>query len=138
MTSDSDAGDADTVQRTVFLPRPRTDTEIKQLARWITQNTLLSYIDVPKTLLGMVFMPITLGMFAGWPEEDFKKIHLYGVVGVHKTLDRSVNGLPIFVECGLCLNEDFIRAVVLAAEVLRAQRAILGPDPDEPRSDEES
>lgn len=62
--------------------------------------------------LGIVFLPIALGAFEGWPREKLEEI---GILWEHmdprKMSPRSVNGMPCFFSFRIMHKDDWARAV---------------------------
>lgn len=74
----------------------KTEVEIKQLAMDIVDNKVFisNYVKNPDSL-ATVFMPIALGSFKDFDEEDIKDIGLIYEY-YDKAGPRSINGLPCF------------------------------------------
>jgi hypothetical protein len=131
MASENKTQKAPTVPA-VKVPEPQPEDKIKQLARWIVANRVLSWFDAPANMIKTVFLPIGLGAFSEWAKDDLKTVVAFGVLGVDASLGYSINGMPIFAQIRVWRTEDFVRACTLAAQVFKAQDEILGPDPDAP------
>jgi hypothetical protein len=96
--------DGETEIKTLDLP-DRPDAELRQLALDI--NAGMAFTDrhcKDASALGMVFMPLALGAFAGLADGEIEKIGLIYEY-YDKAGPRSVNGYPSFFSMQM-LNRD--------------------------------
>lgn len=87
------------------IPR-LTEQQLVDLAVDINKNVYFTSIHVVNPSdIPMVFMPIALGAFADWTEEEVKQVGLiyekYSEAG-----PRSINGYPTFFSCKILGIED--------------------------------
>ena len=96
---------------------------LSQLAKDIATNLVFvdRYIrEHDVTVLGMVFLPIAMGAFADWSEEETKQIGL--IYEYYKEAGpREINGYPIFMSMGVLGVED---AQTVLAKVVKANEAL--------------
>ncbi len=91
-----------------YVPR-RTDEELRKFVRECLANAIFLSSSVrDQKLLPMVFLPLALGAFQGWPKEELENI---GVLYAywHKAMPRSINGYPIFSELYMLHREDWAK-----------------------------
>jgi hypothetical protein len=99
-----------------------TDEEVKQFALGIYRNEIFTEYHIResdvKNVIGMVFMPLALGMFSDDPEmlgamEKSPPGMCYARYrdenGRDQTFPRSINGYPIFSSCAFLSKEDTVR-----------------------------
>jgi hypothetical protein len=96
-----------------------TDDEVKEFALGIYRNEIFTEYHVreqdKKNLLGMIFLPLALGMFADNPEQlgameksppGMCYARYHDSQGRSQTLPRNINGYPIFASCAFLSRED--------------------------------
>lgn len=110
-------------------PPTRTDADIRALALAMVHGHVIDATSVPKRLVPMVFLPLLQGPFAGWSDEQMREVIVFGVITDESTLDRGINGYPVFRHIHLWRIDCFSRALVMAALAIRAYEAVTGPDP---------
>jgi len=70
----------------------RTDKELREIAKGVTEGTILFDTQVPEDLLPMVFMPL---IFMDENQIEFLRgKHIYGELG--HTFPQGINGYPMF------------------------------------------
>ncbi len=112
------------------LPEPLDGDAIAELARAIVAGTFISANQIPEDLLTLAFMPLALGAFKDWTEEELSAVMVYAIRGKHTTTGQAVNGWPIFVEISFCRYDDYVTALNrarLAREALYPPAAEAGP-----------
>lgn len=104
-------------------PCPRmSDDELREFVLAWCDGRIWSDRDVDRHTLLTAFMPIG---FMDWKKYDIGNIGLiYGTIGVDRTLQRSVNGCPIFASCRLMHKEDWARAVPAIEAELERRKTI--------------
>ncbi len=67
------------------------------------------HVHNPKRDLGMVFMPIALGAFSGWTEDQLNNVGC-----IYEYIDqagpRSINGMPVFFSFRILSAEQWDQA----------------------------
>jgi len=109
-----------------------TDDELRAFVLGVCDGRIFTSSDVPGYLLGSVFMPIVLGAFAGWSEDDVQQVGLLWEY-LHEAGPLSVNGMPTFFSCRVMHCDDLDRALVaIDAEHERSKRIEQPPPKAEP------
>ncbi len=108
-----------------------TDAEIRELANHLRTGRVYTTQTVPKNLLTLVFLPLMF-MVRGFEDQEafvdyYRDKVAYGIYGVHHTIDRSVNGYPIFTEFKIAYIADYNRAIQLAQAMEDALAALPVP-----------
>jgi hypothetical protein len=96
-----------------------TDDEVKEFALGIYRNEIFTEYHVRESdkanLLGMIFLPLALGMFSDDPETlgameknppGMCYARYHDSHGRSQTLPRNINGYPIFASCAFLSRED--------------------------------
>lgn len=109
------------------MPAARSDEEIRRLAEHMLAGRVYLVTDVPEDLARMVFLPLAFGALADITREQCSQVVPLAVLGEHHTIDRSINGFPIFTEMAIWQADDFKRAFMMGA---RAMHALNNPPPD--------
>lgn len=97
---------------------PKTDAELKQIAVDIFENKIFTNRHIAQEdmkLVSSLFMPIALGAFSSWTEEELQDI---GLIYEYMTeaAPRNVNGYPSFFSMQILSNEENRRMVVFYKE----------------------
>lgn len=87
-----------------------SDEDLREFVVGVLSNKyFLSYQVKNERDISLVFMPIALGAFAGWPEEALNNVGvLYSEYS--KAFPRTVNGYPMFGEFRILHKKDWERA----------------------------
>lgn len=113
-----------------FVPR-MTDDALRAFVDDYLRERIFTSADIrnPGTALGMVFLPVAFGAFAGWPKEKLEEI---GTIWEYmkKAMPRSVNGMPMFMSMRTIHRVDWARAV--AAIQAEEERRKTMPLPEAP------
>ena len=92
-------------------PIPRmSDEKLRDFVVGVLNGSLYTSAQIrDPSLIPMVFLPVALGAFKDWSEDQLKEI---GVIYAPMTsaMPRSVNGEPIFAEMRIMHREDWARA----------------------------
>lgn len=97
------------------MPEPATKLELVKVARAFAENkVVIAGVHVPADLVPVVFLPVALGVLAGWSSSELARISLFAVAGRHHTIGMQINGFPSFTECAIWRREDMLRSVHLA------------------------
>lgn len=105
---------------------PKTEEELKKLAVDIVEGSVFSNLHHMKDMkdLEMVFMPIALGAFSEFTEEELKDVGL-----IYEYLDkagpRSVNGMPSFFSFRFLSRTDTHKVCEIADGYYKARQEFL-------------
>ena len=91
-----------------------SDDDIREVAMAAIGDRLVIADQVPPDLLGSIFMPLTLGAFKDYTNDELLVITVFGIVGKHATFAMGVNGWPMFMECQIWPRDAMNRALDLA------------------------
>lgn len=102
------------------LPEPVTRKQLRWLAEHLVGMRVVTADDVPPRLIATVFLPLGFGGLKGYTRKQLTRLVVFGVIGVDKTADRSINGFPMFFEMRLWRRTDFIEAQKIAVKAFAA------------------
>lgn len=103
------------------LPPRLTQEELKAFVMGYVNGTVYTNYDVDQHILGIVFMPLSLGALAGATKKDLEQIGcIWADTAKDHTTGRSINGQPTFTSCRMMLKEDW--AIAREAILKETQR----------------
>lgn len=105
------------------LPEKMPPEKIKWLAEQFDQQQVLTWLNVPPSIIGQIFLPITFGAMKDYTEEQVESICVFGLLDDATPI--SVNGYPTFFTCHIWLRTDVVKAALLAEAMAEAKRKVL-------------
>lgn len=106
------------------VPR-MTEDEIRQFVLNVCDGHVFTSAQCEPAIIHSIFMPIALGAFEGWTEDECSKV---GCIWEHmkEAGPRSINGMPMFMSLRMMHIEDWDRArVAIAAEFERRKEIVV-------------
>lgn len=104
----------------------REEPFLRQLAVDIADNKIFTDWNIKdhNNMTSMVFMPIALGAFAEWTEEEGKEIGM-----IYEYMDkagpRSINGMPIFFSLSVINHADADKVASWVKELNEQKRVFV-------------
>lgn len=93
------------------VPR-KSEEELREFIRKVLGNEIFTsdhLSESEKKDIGMVFMPVALGVFNNWTKEEIAKIGVLYEENRRRG-PRSINGLPMFTSFTMLHTEDWEKA----------------------------
>lgn len=107
------------------IPR-MTEDEIRQFVLNLCDGHVFTSAQIREPdMAEMVFMPLALGAFEGWTEDECSKV---GCVWEHmkEAGPRSINGMPMFFSLRTMHVEDWARArAAIEVEIKRRKEIVV-------------
>lgn len=94
--------------KVLFNTEPKTDDQLKQIAADLYDDKIFTDRQCNDREISMVFMPIAIGAFSGYSDDELRKI---GMIYEYedKAGPRAVNGKPCFMSLQLLSRDEFTR-----------------------------
>jgi len=100
-----------------------TDTAIRELALKSVEGRVVGTWNVKPDMWRLVFMPLAFVDTTMWRRWKRQKVaHVYGILGEDPTAQRAINGHPMFGQCHVITERDFLK-LKIAANMAAKQRA---------------
>lgn len=87
------------------------EEDLRKFVDGAVSGRLFTSVQVePVSLVPVVFMPVAMGAFVGWTDDEIKHV---GVIWewMDQAGPRSVNGMPMFMSMRIMNKEDWTRAL---------------------------
>lgn len=111
----------------------RPDQELKKLALEYTEGKIFGSWNIhetdQKSVIGMVFMPITFMLKKDLPE-DIAHVYAY----MHEAGPRSINGYPMFYSCYMLNEADYKKFVEYVNKIRKQREEFLNDEKPESNS----
>ncbi len=96
--------------------------DLAAFVRDACENRIYLMTQAPPHMVRMIFLPVALGAFAGWPREKVEEI---GMIYEYwdKAMNSSINGQPIFSSMRLLHADDWEKAHKAIVRALERRKA---------------
>lgn len=101
-----------------------SDEDLRAFVDGAVSGRLFTSVQVTNgTLLPLVFLPVSMGVFAGWTKEELENV---GVIWewCDVSMPRTINGMPIFMSMRLMNKADWQRALTAIQQEIERRKSI--------------